>query len=85
MRIDSRGRRRGLTQFILLPQLTSPHGPTPPRSEVRAKLFRLRRKSSIRPSAPSSLVALGWGPEERLEGMRRTGQVGALFEFSGPK
>ena len=81
MRIDSRERRRGLTPFILLPRsllLTAPPLLAP---RWGAKLFRLRRKSSIRPSAPSSLVVLGGGREERRAGRRRMGQAGALFQF----
>ena len=78
MRIDSGEGRSSLTPFILLPSsllLTAPPLLAP---RWVAKLFRLRRKSSLRPSAPSSLVALGGGREERRAGRRRTGQVGAL-------
>ena len=67
--------------------LTSPHGPTLLAPRWGAQLFRLRRKSSIRPSAPASLVALGGGRSERRAGRRRIGQVWApLFSTrSNPK
>ena len=80
MRIDSQGRRRGLTPFILLPLtllLTAPPIIAP---RCAAKLSRLRRESSIRRPAPSSLVVPGGGREERRAGRRRTGQERAFFK-----
>ena len=73
MRIDPRERRRGLTPFILLPRPL--HLTAPPLLAPRwgAKLFRLRRKSSIRPSAPSSLVVQGGAERWDGRGRRRTG------------
>ena len=52
-------RRRGLTPFILLPRTL--HLPAPPLLAPRcaAKLWRLRRQSSIRRPAPLSLVVSG--------------------------
>ena len=59
MKIDSRGRRGGLTPFILLPRtllLTAPPLLAP---RCAAKLVRIHRESSLRRPAPSSLVVLG--------------------------
>ena len=72
------GRRRG-TNPVYSPSC-SLLLPAPPLLAPRcaAKLSRLRRESSIRRPAPSSLVVPGGGCEERRAGRRRTGQVGAL-------
>ena len=78
MRIDSREGEGGLTPFILLPcslLLTAPPLLAP---RCAAKLSRLRRESSQRRPAPSSLVVPGGGREERRAGRRITGQVRAL-------
>ena len=75
------GRRSSLTPFLLLPSsllLTAPPLLAP---RCAAKLSRLRRETSIRRPAPSSLVVPGGGREERRAGRRRTGQVGALSLF----
>ena len=77
MRMDSRGKEKFTNPVYSSSQFTSPHGPTPPPSEGRGYTFWASPKSSIRPSAPSSLVACGGGCEERRAGRRRTGQVGA--------
>ena len=71
----------GLTPFILLPRtllLTAPPLLAP---RCAAKLSRLRRESSLRRPAPSSLVVPGGGREERRAGRRRTGQVRAPLFF----
>ena len=75
------GEEKGTNPVYSPSQLTSPHGPPLLAPRWGAKLFRLRRKSSIRPSAPWSLVALGGGREEKRAGRRRTGQVGAPLFF----
>ena len=78
MRTDSWGRRRG-TNPVYSPSCSLHHS-APPLLAPRcaAKLSRLRRGSSIRRPAPSSLVVPGGGREERRLGRRRTGQVEAL-------
>ena len=74
-------RRRGLTPFILLPRsllLTAPPLLAP---RWGAKLFRLRRKSPMRPSAPSSLVVLGGGREERRARKEKNGASRSPFSI----
>ena len=80
MRIDSRGRRG--TNPVYSPSRTLHHS-APPLLAPRcaAKLSRLRRESSLRRPAPSSLVVAGGGRDEKWAG-RRTGQVRALFHFN---
>ena len=80
MRIDSRERRSSLTPFILLPAHFSSR-PHPSSLRGEGLNFFGFAESSIRPSAPSSLVALGGGRSERRAGTRRRGQGGALFIF----
>ena len=81
MRIDSRERRRG-THPVYSPScsllLTAPPLLAP---RCAAYLLRLRRESSLRRPAPSSLVVPGGGRSERRAGRRRTGHVRAPFFF----
>ena len=82
MRIDSRGRRRGLTPFILLPRtLLLPATPLlAPRCAT--KLSRRSRESSLRRPAPSSLVVPGGGREERRARKEKNGASKSVFQTS---
>ena len=53
------GRRRGTNPVYSSSLLNSPHGPPLLAPRCAAKLLRLRRDSSIRRTAPSSLVVPG--------------------------
>ena len=78
------GRRSSQTPFILLPAHFSSR---PHPSSLRGEWLNFFGcgESSLRPSAPSSLVALGGGRSERRAGRRRTGQVGALLISNNSK
>ena len=73
MRIDSRGEEKG-TNPIYSPSC-SLHLPAPPLLAPRcaAKLWRLRRQSSIRRPAPWSLVVAGGGREVRRARKEKNG------------
>ena len=79
MRTYSRGRRRGIntvyspSRSLLLP--------APPLLAPRcaAKLSRLRRESSLRRPAPSSLVVQGGGREERRAMKEKNGARESTF------
>ena len=69
------------TNPVYSSSLLTSHGPPLLAPRCAAKLSRLRRESSIRRPAPSSLVVAGVDRSERRAGRRRTGQVGALSLF----